>query len=724
MLDRWFDVTTSINSSNQLHMDNLGVSSNANSFISTVSSSRTQMYTSHIAQQPVLLRSEPMRILSGTEREYGKYTFMVKMPERGEVRFILDKYPVHGEGKRFKRNPEQWVIYQARCNEPKYLDSAYYGVVEINDYCSHHQHFGFMYDARPALHALSVGSTIPAGEKLCVSPNLKPDGNYHTTVQANVIFVSHHSVIEDGMCARDEFLPNLTATGIESRAESSGSKRYPINLHGNSTIYKGHPDLGEMIPDHGILFAMREYDPILAVVEMTPEALRKPDYVFDKLVYGRPGATIIDVNVMHDHNLSRPLTPVGIEAQANYYYEQTQARYTKLMRIYDGLTKQHGNRLHLQPALHRLVVEAHAYLRYTGYGDGGKVNLTYRRNPLDEWRTEITFSYPIRATIGSKVTDRYGGKGIITSIKKTKDMFRDQDGNVADLARDNDSVIKRMNIGGPYEHAYTAFMRQMTIDIQCIMDDKAFAVYNHRLTAEVTAMCSVPGRSIDDRYKAAWDRVFEFYNIISPYMGGFLGEVGLTGLDIQTHINSIVQKGIYIWLPSHTPDIGANAILALRNRYGLRMSVINYTDEEGNAITTVDEMLISEMSIMLLEKNGTDWASVASPKRQHFGILSRLTDMDKYSTPGRENAVRITGEAEIRLLLALLSSMTVADILDRPNNPTAHKEEVRSILHSETPFNIDLALDRKKIPVGGNRAIQFIKHLMRCCGIEMKRWVE
>lgn len=700
-----FGIESTYGSSNELHIDNLGAGSNTNPWAGNDSASRAQMYCSHIAQVPVIAHPSVRRTLTGVEREYGRYTFQQRMPEDGRIEAVVDKYPVSVAGG-FKRNPQKLVAY--RTSDDLHPSAATFGVMDLQTYHIRHQYFGFMYKQKGnRLSMLHEGAQIDAETEFSISPALDEHENYRTGVSSNMLYLSLHTTIEDGVLARRKWLERFTSVGIESRSDSWGNRCYPIGLYSSNGVYRAHPEIGQRIADHGLVYAIREYDELLAVVDMTPEALSKPDYVFDRLVYGKPGAEVIDVTVFHDHNLDRvnteEKTPAGIDAQSRRYYEALLAQQHKLIELYEGLRRKHGDRLMVRPNFQRMLVWAYGFTNHpSGQPAGsGRINLTYRRAPIDDFRTEIVFKYDIVPSVGSKVTTMHGGKGVVVEIREDEDMPRWPDGTIADLVMDNDSNIKRMNLGGLYEQATNAFSRQVTVMVRNCM-------------AEQT-------KPQDQRYREAFAILMEYYSIASPLMHMFVQRTLTDDNLIANHVAAVVADGIYLWLPPHTPGIGGDIIRKLEERYGLEMHPVTYRAANGKMETTVDPMLIAETYIIMLEKNGFDWSAVASPKRQHYGILARMTNMDKHSTPGRENAVRITGEAEIRLLLALLPDYVVADILDRPNNPAAHKAELRSIIEADNPAQIEMAVDRRKVKMDGNRAIQFIRHVMWCCGIVMRR---
>lgn len=700
-----FGIESVYGKSNELHIDNLGLGANLNPWAANDSASRAQMFTSHLAQVPVIADPSIRRTLTGVEREYGRYTFQQRMPEDGRVEAIIDKYPANVTGSA-RRSPQKLVAY--RTVDMLHPKAATFGVMDIQSYHIRHQYFGFMYKPKgQRMNMIRETEQIDAETVFATSPAIDANENYQMGVSSNMLYLSLHTTIEDGILARRKWLERFTATGIESRSDSWGNRRYPIGLYSSNGVFRAHPEIGQKIADHGLVWAIRDYDKLLAVVDMTPEALSKPDYVFDHLVYGKPGAEVIDITVYHDHNLDRinteEKTPAGIDSQSRRYYEALKAQQSKIISLYEKLRKDHGERLVLRPSFQRLVVWAYGFTNHPSVQQpqSGRVNLTYRRAPIDDFRTELVFKYDIKPSVGSKLTTMHGGKGVVVEIREDEDMPRWPDGTIADLVMDNDSNIKRMNLGGLYEQATGAYNRQVTVMVRNVMNDLSI--------------------SQEQRYRDAFAILMEYYSIASPHMHEYVKRRINRDDLIANHVAKVVADGIYLWLPPHTEGIGAEIARKLEMRYGLEMHPVTYRAANGELVTTKDPMLIAETYIIMLEKNGFDWSAVASPKRQHYGILARMTNMDKHSTPGRENAVRITGEAEIRLLLALLPDYVVADILDRPNNPAAHKAELRSIISAPNPAQIEMAVDRRKVPLGGNRAIQFIRHVMWCCGIVMRR---
>ncbi len=89
---------------------------------------------------------------------------------------------------------------------------------------------------------------------------------------------------------------------------------------------------------------------------------------------------------------------------------------------------------------------------------------------------------------------------------------------------------------------------------------------------------------------------------------------------------------------------------------------------------------------MLLEKIADSWSALSSGKLQHFGVLSPMTQSEKYAYPYRNSSVRTVGETEGRVYAAYSSRLNVAEVMDRNNNTLTHREVVKSIINADHPL--------------------------------------
>lgn len=271
---------------NQLFRDLMGVSG-LNPWDGNDSSSRKQMYASHIGQILVINGSTERFCQTGMEREYGKYTFKQTMPVDAEVIKVIQRYPPHLGENRIAMNPQTIVIYED-------VNTKEVGMLDLRDYCSYHQYFGFEYKrTRAWFETLRTGALIAAGTVLMDSPSITEDGGYKYGRECNMAFMSHPAVSEDGIAISEDVLPLFSFKTYETRVVEWGSKRFPLNLYGTPDNFKPFPDVGDLIRPDGLLMALRSYNKELAVVQQGIYDLMEPDFIFDKLIYpAGPGKEI------------------------------------------------------------------------------------------------------------------------------------------------------------------------------------------------------------------------------------------------------------------------------------------------------------------------------------------------------------------------------------------------------------------------------------------------
>lgn len=263
---------------------------------------------------------------------------------------------------------------------------------------------------------------------------------------------------------------------------------------------------------------------------------------------------------------------------------------------------------------------------------------------------------------------------------------------------DGDSTIKRMNIGRVYEQYLNATGRYVRDEIMRKMQS---------------------GESDESIYAY----LKSYYAIASPiYEQQILPALETEPGFLKNHLLTVTKSPVVpLYLPPNSPNIGSEQIHQLMQHFPIPISPITYEDNSGRMVRTKDCHLIASMYIIMLEKIGAEWAAVAAAKRQHFGLLAKLTNADKYSRPWRGQPVRLLAETEVRLMTAYAGPEITAELLEIPNSPAASQAVIRTILQAEEPTNIPRVFDRKSTAHGSSRALTFVKHMLGCAGFEFTR---
>lgn len=370
-----------------------------NPFLQHISSSRIQMFSSHIGQRLTIEGASVRKIQTGIEREYGKYTFRVEMPCDGEILEIIERYPTTVGMNGINENPQTTVIYEN-------TDTKEIGIINLTDYCCNHQYFGFKYTRKPGLNQLRINNFIKAGTVFLDSPAIKDEGDYAYGVEANVAYMTHPAVAEDGVLISESFLPKLGFRTYESRPIEWGKKKFALNTYGDENNYKPFPDIGDYIREDGVLMALRSFDPAeLSIVEQGIHSTRTVDFTFDTTIYANgPGGRIVDIRINHDL-ADANYSACHMDTQMQKYDGARREYYQKVMSVWKRLKARRGDALQITNEFHQLVMVAQSVITE---GTKQRVNKLYRKAPLDIYRVEFIIEYLTIPNFGFKITNTHG----------------------------------------------------------------------------------------------------------------------------------------------------------------------------------------------------------------------------------------------------------------------------------------------------------------------------
>lgn len=301
-------------------------------------------------------------------------------------------------------------------------------------------------------------------------------------------------------------------------------------------------------------------------------------------------------------------------------------------------------------------------------------------------------------------------------IAEPHEMPVDQHGNRADIIMDPNSTVNRMNIGRVFEMYINAASRDLhkllykTLGI-CPTSDVA----KKGKVGILEYLTNREGGANQNEIDCAWNLLLGYYKIVSPKMY----EWCINGQITQTreeYLADILVMGVNLYLPPDNQPESIDIVKQIESGvYRPLYGPVTYIGNSGNRVTTLNPIRIASMYFILLEKTGDDWASVSSCKLSHFGVLSQITRIDKFSKPSRNQAVRGAGEAEVRIFSSYVGEKFTAEMMDRNNNPKTHKHMVKGIISADEPTDITNLVDRDVLPYGNTKPLALLEHLA-CVG--------
>lgn len=712
---------------NQLYPELANVMS-LSPFDGTVSASRKQMFgASHTSQCLVIEKSTPRRIQTGAEIQYGKATFNTKAERDCRVLAVIPFYTKGLSADSIRYNPEDMLIVE-------YMDDGEVDCIPMREFFSNHQYFGFRFQNTARGRNIRKDDEFAAGTILQDSPSKRPDGNYCYGINLNVLFASFPEVAEDGVLLSDEVVPWLKIRKYEKRTVAYGSTHFPLNIYGDENTYKPFPEIGDYVREDGLLMALRSYHNQYSAVEMSAAASREVNYVFDKLTYVPSGkidkntgrtigrGRVIDIRVSHD--ISRtPYAPTVCNDQPLKYDKAAREFYKKVYQQYTTMKankpKTGPNALKISHNFKNLVKHAYAIMQQEATNEEQRVQMIYRASPMDDFTIEFVVEYESLPTEGYKITDCWGGKGVVVKIVPKEDMPVDEAGNRVHVVMDGGATVSRQNLGRLYEQFFNACSRDLVKEFCDYFKVSYPETHGQKLNMAQKMTVESAFERRDPQALAAWDRFMHYIGTISPQEAEFYAAEAAMGPKMQAeHMIALLEDGIYIFHPSDNDPELPDVVDTLKQNFMPHMSRVTYRANSGKMVTTKERMLIGEIYFILLEKTGDDWTSVSSGKLQNFGILSHINNQDKHASPWRQQAIRAWGETETAIAVSYMGTRVMAEQMDRNNNIDAHRWGIYNILRSNKPSDIDVLVDRNVIPLGSAKPIELVKHLALCNGWE------
>jgi len=661
-------------------------------FMRNNSFARLNMFTGHIGQALPIKHASPRKIQTGSEQDYGKYTMNITMPCNGIVLKVIKRYRQSIQYGIQADNPETVVIYED-------IETKQIGHISLVNYSSHHQQFGFRYKTNEGAEELiCVGKAIPKNTVFRSSPNVTDEGDWCFGTEANVALCTFPAGAEDGIRVSDKFLEKCTFITLEKRTFQYGNRGFPVNIYGTKEVYKPFPEIGDTIRDDGLVAAIRPYDARMVLSEQNMKAACTIDANFDEKHYARPNGKVIDVRVI-TQNVDDSIT----NTFAKKYSSHTINFHREILEFYEKQEqrlKSSGQKPNLTHEFHNLVVNSMRILA----SERKETELTYRQNKLDHVFVEITIEYENVPTLGNKLTDTNGGKGVVVSVVPAENMPIDKYGVRADIIME--PSISRMNIGRYVEQYINSISNNVHNQICQMLNVPKFA--SRHSTMDTIAQ---------GNYQAAFTHLVDYYYIINPLTKELFSK---QDIDQVAYLAYIVEGGIGIWYPTDNPRPTLKMYEMLSNSvYDAPPGPITYIGNGGVKRTTELNIRIGSLYVMLLEKIADDKSAVSSSKTQVHGAAAPITKLDKHQYPSREQASKLTAESENRPLAANIGGYALADILDRDNSPNTHKIVCEGILTAEYPSNIKNLVDRNVVPFGGHKPLGLSRHYLYCSGIEL-----
>lgn len=299
-------------------------------------------------------------------------------------------------------------------------------------------------------------------------------------------------------------------------------------------------------------------------------------------------------------------------------------------------------------------------------------------------------------------------KGVIVKIEKAENMPVDAAGNRADIVLDPASTISRMNIGRLYTHYISGACRDVNKHLRALLGIREVKWSVDKLADAGESLIS-----------QAYEYLLTFYQCVSPTQYTFFSE--LNEEERLEHLSEVTQdkiNALQLFIPIENPLSSVEMVKAIEAFVKPTYGPVSYVGNSGRRSTTLANVRIAPMYIMMLDKIADEWSSVSTGRLQNFGILSPTIKSEKFTFPFRNTPIRAYGESEFRLMF-YSSVKLIAELIDRNNNPQTQRAIYAALLNAVKPTDIDCLVDRVEHPYGNAKNLQVVKHPLMAAGIKL-----
>lgn len=348
-------------------------------------STRCYMFTSHLKQFLTLLNPDIPRLSTGFENTFGQYNRAYKAVEgTWEVKDKIRKFQ--------KGNMYMMVLYNAETDT--------YDMVEKRLTEGLTEKLGYVYNTS-IMDNLEPGDTI-TDQMLYHSTSYDANGNYRYGKNAKVCFSTSNPTLEDSIRIRRSWADGVKTVSVEEVKCPVNDNDIPLNLMGDDEHYKPIPDIGEEVKN-SLVFATRRINKNHILFDFQAKNMREANAA-DTDYYTSKHAILYDMDIYY--NKEEPFPDNVFYHQLKGYYDEI-CEYAQQVADWTKKIKESGS-------------------NYTDDIPHYKTKYQHYNNPEYKWEDNgkafsnmiIKFHvYSIsNLQMGSKLSGRYGNKGVISSI--------------------------------------------------------------------------------------------------------------------------------------------------------------------------------------------------------------------------------------------------------------------------------------------------------------------
>jgi len=617
-----------------------------------ISGPRAQIQSSYLEQSLILNESEVPKLYTGFEKELGSYNDSLKIAKTTyKVLHRIEKYPA------YPTTHYTLIVQDVNTGTVSIVENAHYEkLAEDHGY----------FKPQTETDYKNVGNIIEKGSVLSKTYSHDEHFNYKYGVNANVSYISRNDNIEDGIIISESFSKRVSYASIKIVEVTLGFNDVLLNIYGDSVFYKSFPDIFSSIKN-GMFCVKRSIDHLNAGCNTTTESLMNIN-TNDEIFHG--DGKLIDVDIFINSN-SELVRDNAHRQQIIAYYDIIREYKYKVMMALEKYVKD---------PLTTVTTDANTkYHNYKSYIDScvssnNDIKFSNSTGEFEFAYLKFTIGRNVTLSEGSKLTNRFGGKGVICRVVPDELMPVDEYGNTAEIILNPCGVVGRSNPGQLYEQELN-FIASRIVDM---MKVETTLLRKYNMLQKFLNMVDSDSGSMFENY----------YKTISPNLK-------------QQYIENIIKNGIYV--RQHPfKNLSFEDMKTLYSTFNIKPSkitlgVIDPHTKKIRKYKSINPVIIGKEYIMVLKHTPeSKLSSVSISDVNNIGLPHKSMTRTR-NLPFRNTPIKF-GEMELNIAINRVDPLLVNRFMSAGGSNLRHRDRVAKMLLEEDPLSYhDINIENNEI---------------------------
>lgn len=626
----------------------------------TNSGSRKIMHSSQIEHAMNLLHPEPALIQTGFENRFGEYaSSFIQLDDDYEVVYNIPKFSLN------KQHHYYLVVRNKTTDEYDILERISY------DYVT--ESYGYLFDNKLIDYCSDPGKTIHKGDVIKKSTAYDQYNNRQDGINLLTAYIACEYSKEDSIELSESASKKLAVPLIRKVPITINDNYIPLNTYGDDNVYKCFPDIGEEI-NKGILLALR--------IEKKEESLymqavnRLKTIMMSDTKYMLEGK-IIDINI-YCNNPDNLLKSPYLE-QIKYYYDDNIKFLSNFVySVGQIIDKKCSYRLEQM------------YYDFKKILDGGQY---IKDSPFSNIILEFIVLEESPVSVGDKISNRYGGKGVVSRIVPDEEMPLLDNGRRVEQILNPATMPNRENPGQSFETSAN-FISARLIDYmntEIFDDGQCMKLY------------------------------LDYLSMVDPVQAISMQEYiqNLDETSFKYLVDDIKRDGIILSLLPITEGMTIDLLYAIYKHFSMIrpykvLSPITGSDGKIRFVRTKRDLIVGEQYTYRLKQYAEEKFSATSLSSTNTrNENSRNQDKKSFESIHSKTPIRF-GTMESGDLTHLGVEKVIINLMI--NSASPHGRRLTEKLLTDDPFNIDIRLDDN----AKNRGVEILNTYLKTIGLELR----